>query len=125
VEDYQISAKALSLNVPDLKHIAEVLLKEKLIDEEDIASRRFSISARDTPLPFDQVWGTYRIRLNIAEDQNSSIKDQLVRFVNDLEKHKGLEETLKLVSVKGSKRNPFVFMDAGYSKVICYIFVKE
>lgn len=110
--------------MPDLKQITNVLLKEKLIDEEDIASRRFRIKTLDTPLPFDQIWGTYKIRLNIAEDQNSSIKDQLVRFINDIEKHRGQEETLRLVSVKGSEKNPFVFMDAGYSKVICYIFVK-
>ncbi len=111
--------------MPDPKQITEVLLKEKLIDEEDIASKRFRIKTHNTPLPFDQVWGTYKIRLRIAEaDNNENLKTQFTRFVNDIEKHKGQEETLRLVSVKGTKRNPFVFMDAEYSKVICYIFVE-
>lgn len=111
----------------ELQHrIAKLLLSEKLIDEEDMASRRFSISFSNSPLDFDYVLGVYKIRLRCAEDDtNEALKAQLIRFVNDLEKHKGQLKTLRLISVKGSKRKPFVFMDDDYSKVMCYLFVKE
>ena len=112
--------------MPDLNVIADILLRENLIDSEDRASRRFSISRSNRPLDFDYVLGVYKIRLHNAEDHsNDAFKAQLVRFVNDLEKHRGQQETVMLISVKGSKRKPFVFMDAEYSKVLCYIFVGE
>ncbi|MCZ8285433.1 MAG: hypothetical protein O9353_08235 [Bacteroidia bacterium] len=108
--------------MPDLEKIAKVLLRENLINEEDTASLHFSISAHDTPLPFDQIWGIYRIRLNIAEDNaNEALKSQLTRFINDLKKHKD-QKVLKLVQVR-AKREFFAFMDADYTKVVCYLFL--
>jgi hypothetical protein len=107
----------------ELRHqIADILLRENLIDIADRTSRRFSVSTHDTPLPYEQIWGTYRIRLNIAKDNaNEALKSHLTRFINDLEKHKD-QKVLKLVRVR-AKREFFAFMDADYTKVVCYLFL--
>lgn len=108
----------------ELEHrVADILLRENLIDAEDRALRRFSISLSNRPLDFDYVLGVYKIRLRNAEDHsNDAFKAQLIHFLNDLEKHKD-QKTLNLIRVM-AKREFFALMDSDYSKVICYLVVQ-